>query len=85
MFPSKYRRKVLTEPVEETLKQVCIGISERYELRFLEIGSDEDHVHFLVQSVPNMSITGIVTIIKKYHSSRNFQESSRGEEITLGW
>ena len=36
----------------------------RYELHFVEIGMDEDHVHFLVQSVPNLSVTKIVTIVK---------------------
>ena len=64
VFPAKYRRKVITIEVEETLKQVCIGISQRYEIKILEIGSDEDHVHFLIQSVPNNSITQIVTVLK---------------------
>jgi REP element-mobilizing transposase RayT len=27
----------------------------RYEIRFLEIGAEKDHVHFLVQSVPTYS------------------------------
>ncbi len=64
VFPAKYRRKVITNEVEETLKQVCIGISQRYEIKILEIGSDEDHVHFHIQSVPNNSITRIVTVLK---------------------
>ena len=64
MFPAKHRRKVLSKEVEFSLKDVCIGISERYEINFVEIGVDEDHVHFLVQSVPILSITKIVTTIK---------------------
>ncbi|MBU0975991.1 IS200/IS605 family transposase [Patescibacteria group bacterium] len=52
--PAKYRRKVFTEDVAETLKNVCIGIDKRYEIHFVEIRVDEDHVHFLVQSVPVM-------------------------------
>jgi len=63
--PAKYRRKVFTEDVAETLKNVCIGIDERYEIHFVEIGVDEDHVHFLVQSVPVMSPKYIVQTIKK--------------------
>ena len=84
VFPSKYRRKVLTEPVEETLKQVCLGISERYEIRFLEIGSDEDHVHFLVQSVPNMSITRIVTIIKSITAREMFSKHPEVKKLLWG-
>ena len=33
-------------------------------MEFLEIGTDKDHIHFLVQSVPNYSPTQIVKIIK---------------------
>ena len=39
-------------------------ISARYELEFLEIGTDLDHVHFLVQSVPTYSPTKIVRLVK---------------------
>jgi len=46
------------------LKEVCLDISERYEMKFLEIGTDKDHVHFLVQSVPTYSATKLVTILK---------------------
>ena len=31
---------------------------------FVEIGIDQDHVHFLVQSVPMYSLTKLVTTIK---------------------
>ncbi len=62
--PIKYRRKVLTESVGNTLKEICLGISERYEIHFLEIGSDLDHIHFLVQSVPVISPKQIVNTIK---------------------
>ena len=36
----------------------------RYEIYFVEIGTDEDHVHFLVQSVPTIPPSRIVQIIK---------------------
>ena len=64
MFPAKYRRKVFNKEVEESLKNICIGISERYEINFVEIGVDDDHVHYLIQSVPMLSITKIVITIK---------------------
>ena len=62
--PAKYRRIVFTEEVDQVLKAVCLEIAQRYELVFLEIGTDRDHVHFLVQSVPSYSPTRIVQIIK---------------------
>ena len=46
------------------MKEVCIEIEKRYEVHFLEIGTDKDHVHFLIQSVPKMSATAIITMVK---------------------
>jgi len=71
--PAKYRRDVFTEAVELTLKRTCEGISNRYEINFVEIGSDENHVHFLVQSVPMYSPKKVVQIIKCITGIRIFE------------
>ncbi len=62
--PVKYRQKVFTEPIEESLKNICWAIAQHYEIIFIEIGADEDHVHFLIQSVPLLSPTKIARTIK---------------------
>ena len=46
------------------MKDVCIEIEKRYEIYFLEVGADKDHVHFLVQSVPTYSPQQIIQMIK---------------------
>lgn len=73
VFPAKFRKRVFSREVEETLRQVCLGIEERYEIRFIEIGMEEDHVHFLVQGVPTMSVRRIVTIIKSITAREIFK------------
>ncbi len=71
--PTKYRRAVITDEVDVVLKRVCFDISNRYEVTFLEIGADRDHVHFLVQSVPSYSPTKIVTMIKSITAREVFR------------
>jgi putative transposase len=71
--PAKYRKQVFTEEVEYTLKEVCMGIGERHEMHFVEIGADEDHVHFLIQSVPVFSPHRIVQIIKSITAKEVFR------------
>lgn len=61
--PAKYRRVVIDEDVDRVIKETCEEIQKRYEIRFLEIGTDKDHVHFLVQSVPTYSPKKIIQII----------------------
>src|SRR3989338_3699635 len=70
--PVKYRRKVFTEGNEITFKSICLELSTRYPYQFLEIGLDEDHVHFLIQTVPNIWITSMVTTIKSVTASEMF-------------
>ena len=73
VFPAKYRRVVLDSHVDEVLKDICLDIEERYQVKFLEIGTDEDHVHFLVQSVPTYSVTKVVTMIKSLTAREVFR------------
>ena len=62
--PAKYRRSVFDEAVDSSVKDICLEISKRYQIHFLEIGTDKNHVHFLLQSVPTYSCTKIITVIK---------------------
>ena len=70
--PAKYRKVVFDETVDEILKEICLEISKRYEIIFLEIGTDGDHVHFLIQSVPSYSPTHIVRKLKSIKAREIF-------------
>jgi putative transposase len=61
---AKYCHVVFDEAVEAVLREVCLDIALRFQIEFLEIGTDGDHIHFLVQSVPTYSPTKIVIILK---------------------
>ena len=71
--PAKYRRVVFTPDVDRKLREICLEIAKRYEITFLEIGADGDHVHFLVQSVPMMSPKEIVQTIKSITAKKIFR------------
>ena len=73
--PTKYRRIVITKPVDKSLKEICDGIELRYNwIQFLEIGTDKDHVHFLVQPTPNHAPSDIARTIKSITAQRIFNE-----------
>ncbi|AHW60994.1 IS200/IS605 family transposase [Draconibacterium orientale] len=71
--PAKYRRVVFDKEVDESLKQICIEISKRFEILFIEIGTDNDHVHFLIQSVPMLSPTRIIQTVKSITAKQIFK------------
>ena len=82
--PVKYRRKVITSEVAQTLKETCLGISERYEIHFVEIGLDEDHAHFLVQSVPTLEPRRMVQIIKSITAREIYRQSPEVKRVLWG-
>ena len=73
VFPAKYRRAVFDEHVDAVLRDVCLEIAKRYEIKFLEIGTDKGHVHFLVQSVPMYSVKKLVQMIKSLTAREIFR------------
>ena|ERR1700677_4641246 len=70
--PTKYRRLVITDEVDALLKTACVDISNRYEIEFIEVGTDKDHVHFLVQSVPTYSPKQIAQTVKSLTARQVF-------------
>lgn len=82
--PAKYRRAVFTERVDQELKAICLEISMRYEITFVEIGVDKDHAHFLIQSVPTMSPKQIAQIVKSITAREIFQRVPEVKKFLWG-
>jgi putative transposase len=78
--PAKYRKKVFSKSVEATLREVCEKIEIAHEIFFVEIGNDNDHIHFLIQSVPSLSPSKIAQIVKGITS---IEIQKKHEEIKL--
>ena len=71
--PIKYRRSVFTEDISQTFRETCLEIEKRYEVIFLEIGLDENHAHFLIQSVPMNSPKKIISSVKSITAKEIFR------------
>lgn len=84
VLPAKYRRSVFDSKVEAVLKDVCTELERDYQIRFLEIGTDHNHVHFLIQSVPTYSVTKIVTLIKSITAREIFKQCPEVKKILWG-
>jgi len=79
--PAKFRRVIFDDEVDQILRETCLEISKRYEIEFLEIGTDKDHVHFLIQSVPTYSPTKIVKTIKSITAIEIRRRSKKVRDI----
>jgi putative transposase len=50
-----------------------LKIEARYEIQFLEIGIDGNHIHFLIQSVPVNSTKKIISVLKSITAKELFR------------
>jgi len=84
--PAKYRKKVFSkiEGTDQEIKNVCLEIEQRYDIHFLEIGVDQDHVHFLIQSVPVLSPTNIAKMVKSITAREMFKRIPRIKTMLWG-
>src|SRR3989344_636784 len=83
--PAKYRRSVFTIPsIDQEIKQICIEISHKYDIHFVEIGVDENHVHFLIQSVPIISPQRIAQIVKSITAKEIFKRKPEVKKMLWG-
>jgi len=82
--PAKYRRVVFSQEVDEELKNICLEIEKRYEIHFLEIGTEKDHVHFLIQSVPMLSPRQVAQMVKSIIAKEIFLRLPEVKRILWG-
>lgn len=75
---------MFSNEVTQTLRSVCLDIAMRFEVHCVEIGSDEDHVHFLIQSVPVMLPKRIAQIMKSITAREIFRRHPEVKKKLLG-
>jgi putative transposase len=74
IFCPKYRRKVLTPPIDERLKTILAEQIERWGQDLIELEVMPDHVHLLVGCDPQFSIHRLIKLLKGYSSHALRQE-----------
>lgn len=75
---------VFTEKADKELRDICLEISKGYEIEFIKIGADKDHVHFLIQSVPAHNPTKIAKVVKSITAREIFRRVPSVKEKLWG-
>lgn len=76
VFCIKYRKNLfLDDKYTETIKQICKDIEDRFYVKFETIGFDEDHVHFLIESLTTTySASKIFQFVKSITAIKLFEK-----------
>ena len=66
IFVCKYRKKLLSnKEMSDGIKQLSLDISNKYDFIIKEMETDKDHIHYLIESNPNISVSQIVRVLKQ--------------------
>ena len=60
----KYRKKLLVQGIEENIKSIIRDIEVNSDFDIIEMETDIDHIHLMIQYIPRLSISSIVNRIK---------------------
>lgn len=84
--PAKYRRNVFRDVagVDQEIKKICLEIEKRFDIHFVEIGVDQNHVHFLIQSVPMISPTNLAKIVESITAREVFRVKPEIRKLLWG-
>ena len=70
IFCPKYRRKILKDGRDITLKQIFYEVAEQYDFSILEMEVMPDHVHLLIDCNPRFGIMNCVARLKAQSAHR---------------
>lgn len=74
VFPVKYRKALLREPIVAAIKEIAEAIAERYDLTIEQLGCDEDHIHLLCSFHPKYAGGQIVRLFKSITARELFRQ-----------
>lgn len=66
IFVCKYRQKLLTKQMSDDIKQLSYDISKKHEVIIHEMETDKDHIHYMVEMPPSISVSDYVRMLKSY-------------------
>src|SRR5574344_2958691 len=72
----KYRKKLLIENIKEEIKNAIYEIESNSDFNIIEMESDIDHIHIMLQHIPRVSISSIVNRIKSITTYKVWEKHS---------
>lgn len=85
VWGTKYRHQVITSAVKNYLKEVIIGICERYGYDFDAVGTDGDHVHLFIGVPPSESPEVLMRVVKSITARKIFEKFPSLKKLQSGF
>lgn len=80
----KYRHKVLVGDIDTRLKEILHQIAEEHGFAIVQMESDSDHIHLLIDCTPQHSILNMIKALKGVSARLLFKEFPQLKEKLWG-
>ena len=84
VLTTKYRRKLLTDPMLTRLEAIFRDLMEKWQGRLVEFNGESDHVHLLLQYTPQTEPSKLINNLKTV-SSRYLRKEFAPEINQVYW
>ncbi len=68
IFVCKYRKKLLSKNISDDIKQLSYEICNKHHIKIKEMETDKDHIHYMIETEPTVSVSQIINLMKSYTS-----------------
>ncbi len=76
IYVRKLKRRLLIGNMKEEIKNIIYEIESKSDFNIIEMESDIDHIHIMLQHIPRVSISSIVNRIKSITTHRIWEKHS---------
>lgn len=89
IFVCKYRKKLFTKEISDDVKHLSYKIFQRHNVIIHKMETDKDHIHYMIETEPTISISDLVRMMKSYityhiwKSHKNYLSKHFWKESTL--
>ena len=59
-------KKILVGTISDDIKQLSYEICNKHNVTIKKMETDKDHIHYLIETEPTISISKIVNLMKSY-------------------
>lgn len=66
IFVCKYRKKLFTKEISDDIKHLSYKICQRHNVIIHKMETDKDHIYYMIETEPTISISDLVRMMKSY-------------------
>ncbi len=77
IFVCKYRKKLLSaKEISDDIKRLSCEICQKHNITIKYMWTDKDHIHYMIETEPTISISKSVNLMKSYTTYHIWQNHS---------